>query len=142
MPSDAPTPTAAPAASPPGQRRDAGAALRRVLRLFIYQRELTPSLITVALFAYFAIRAGSNFTGSLSLSSAAGYAGPVGAIGVGEVLLLVLGEIDLSAGQVFLFAPWVEYWLHNASVPILPSILLALVVCCAVGAINGLITVR
>ena len=115
---------------------------RRVLRLFLYQRELTPILITVGLFAYFTIRAGSTFTDSLSLSSAAGYAGPIGAIAVGEVLLLVLAEIDLSAGQVFLFAPWVEYWLHNLGVPIALAILVALVVCCGVGAINGLITVR
>ncbi|HEX7627244.1 MAG TPA: ABC transporter permease [Gaiellaceae bacterium] len=115
---------------------------RRALRLFLYQRELTPLLITVGLFAYFTIRAGSTFTDSLSLSSASGYAGPIGAIAVGEVLLLVLAEIDLSAGQVFLFAPWVEYWMHNAGVPIAISILIALAVCCGVGAINGLITVR
>jgi simple sugar transport system permease protein len=43
---------------------------------------------------------------------------------------------------VFLFAPWVEYWMHNAGVPIALSILIALAVCCGVGAINGLITVR
>jgi len=115
---------------------------RRVLRLFLFQRELTPVVITVALFAYFAIRAGSTFTGSFSLNSAAGYAGPIGAIAVGEVLLLVLAEIDLSAGQVFLFAPWVEYWFHNAGVPVVLAIVLALLVCCGVGAINGLITVR
>ncbi|HEX4034610.1 MAG TPA: ABC transporter permease [Solirubrobacteraceae bacterium] len=115
---------------------------RRILRPFLAQRELTPILLTAALFIYFAARAGSSFTGSLSLSSAAGYAGPIGAIAVGQVLLLVLGEIDLSAGQVFLFSPWVEYWLHTGGVPILPSILLALAVCCVVGAINGLITVR
>ena len=54
----------------------------------------------------------------------------------------MLAEIDLSAGQVFLFAPWVEYWLHNLGVPVALAILLALVVCCGVGAINGLITVR
>ncbi len=114
---------------------------RRVLHLFLYQRELTPLLLTVALFAYFVIRAGSTFTDSLSLSSAAGYAGPIGAIAVGEVLLLMLAEIDLSAGQVFLFAPWVEYWLHNGGVPLVLSILIALLVCCGVGAVNGLITV-
>jgi simple sugar transport system permease protein len=139
--SGAPTNTAAPADTPPGQRREAAAIGRRVLRLFLYQRELTPVLITIALFAYFTIRAGSTFTDSLSLSSAAGYAGPIGAIAVGEVLLLVLAEIDLSAGQVFLFAAWVEYWLHNLGLPIALSILVALAVCCGVGAINGLITV-
>ena len=133
---------AAPAAEPPGQQRAPATIGRRVLRLFLYQRELTPLLITVALFVYFTIRAGSTFTDSLSLSSAAGYAGPIAAIAVGEVLLLVLAEIDLSAGQVFLFAPWVEYWMHNLGLPVAVSILIALAVCCGVGAINGLITVR
>jgi len=134
--------SAAPADNPPGQQHEALVLGRRVLRLFLYQRELTPILLTVALFTYFVIRAGSTFTDSLSLSSAAGYAGPIGAIAVGEVLLLVLAEIDLSAGQVFLFAPWVEYWLHNGGVPLVLAILAALAMSCAVGAVNGLITVR
>jgi simple sugar transport system permease protein len=140
--SGAPTHAANPAAKPPGEQRGTWWLARRVLRLFLYQRELTPILITVGLFTYFTVRAGSTFTDSLSLSSAAGYAGPIGAIAVGEVLLLVLAEIDLSAGQVFLFAPWVEYWLHNLGLPLALSILLALAVVCGVGAINGLITVR
>jgi len=140
--SGAPTRSAAPADNPPGRRPGAWWLARRVLRLFLYQRELTPVVITVGLFTYFTIKAGSTFTDSLSLSSAAGYAGPIGAIAVGEVLLLVLAEIDLSAGQVFLFAPWVEYWLHNLGLPLVVAILLALVVVCGVGAINGLITVR
>jgi simple sugar transport system permease protein len=115
---------------------------RRILRLFLYQRELTPIVITIALFVYFAIKAGSNFTGTLSLSSAVGFAGPVAAIAVGEVLLLVLAEIDLSAGQVFLFCPWVMYWMHQDGLPLVLAIVVALIAVCAVGAINGLITVR
>ncbi|HVV59564.1 MAG TPA: ABC transporter permease [Gaiellaceae bacterium] len=142
MSSSAPTETTAPADTPPGQRRQALVLGRRVLRLFLYQREITPVLITIGLFAYFSVRAGSTFTDSLSLSSAAGYAGPIGAIAVGEVLLLVLGEIDLSAGQTFLFVPWVEYWLHDLGLPVAVAILIALVVACGVGAVNGLITVR
>ncbi len=117
-------------------------AARRILRLFLYQRELTPIVITIGLFLYFTIRAGSAFTGTLSLSSAAGYAGPIGAIAVGEVLLLVLAEIDLSAGQVFLFCPWMMYWLHNDGLPLVIAIVIALLAACVVGAINGLITVR
>jgi simple sugar transport system permease protein len=140
--SAAPTPAAAPEASPPGQQSEAVSVGRRVLRVFLYQRELTPLLITVALFAYFTIRAGSEFTGSLSLSSAAGYAGPIGAIAVGSVLLLVLAEIDLSVGQVFLFAPWMMWWMHNDGLPLVVAILIALLAASLVGAINGLITVR
>jgi simple sugar transport system permease protein len=115
---------------------------RRVLRAFLYQRELTPIVITIGIFLYFTIRTGSTFTDTLSLSSAAGYAGPIGAIAVGEVLLLVLAEIDLSAGQVFLFCPWVMYWMHNDGLPLVVAILIALLAVCVVGAINGLITVR
>ncbi len=115
---------------------------RRVLRAFLYQRELTPIVITIVLFLYFAFRAGSNFTGSLSLSSAVGYAGPIGAIAIGEVFLLVLAEIDLSAGQVFLFCPWMMYWMHNDGLPLVLAIVIALFAVCLVGAFNGLITVR
>jgi simple sugar transport system permease protein len=115
---------------------------RRVLRAFLYQRELTPIVITILLFAYFALRAGSSFTGTLSLNSAVGYAGPIGAIAVGEVFLLVLAEIDLSAGQVFLFCPWMMYWMHQDGLPLVIAILIALLAVCLVGAINGLITVR
>ena len=114
---------------------------RKVLSLFLYQRELTPIVITIGLFVYFALRAGSTFTGTLSLNSAAGYAGPIGAIAVGEVLLLVLAEIDLSVGQVFLFCPWVMYWLHNDGISLVIAIVIALIVVCGVGALNGLITV-
>ena len=113
----------------------------RILRLFLYQRELTPVVITVGIFIYFALSSGSSFTGSLSLSSAAGYAGPIGGIAVGQVLLLVLAEIDLSAGQIFLLCPWLEYWLHSSGVPIVFAILLALLIVSCIGAINGLITV-
>jgi simple sugar transport system permease protein len=140
--SAAPTPTAAPDGDPPGQQAGAPSAARRVGRTFLYQRELTPLVVTVGLFLYFVIHNGSTFTGSYSLSSAAGLAGPYAAIGVGEVLLLVLGEIDLSAGQTFLFCPWVMYWMHNDGLPIVPAILIALLAVCAVGAFNGLITVR
>jgi simple sugar transport system permease protein len=140
--SEAQPSVAAPETTPPGQQRGTASTAARVLRPFLYQRELTPIVITIALFIYFTIKAGSTFTGSLSLSSAAGYAGPIGAIAVGEVLLLVLAEIDLSAGQVFLFCPWMMYWMHNDGLPLVVAIVIALLAACLVGAINGLITVR
>ena len=117
-----------------------GGLSRYLWRAFVAQREVTPTIITVALFIFFAIDS-SNFLTSLSLNSAAGFAGPVGAIAVGEVLVLVLGEIDLSAGQVFLTTPWVMYWLWQLGVPVGWAIVAALVVAIGIGMINGLITV-
>src|SRR5271165_592892 len=102
--------------------------LRRYLwRAFVAQREVTPILITIALFIFFAVDS-PNFLNSLSLNSAAGFAGPIAGIAVGEVLVLVLGEIDLSAGQVFLFTPWVMYWLWTLGVPVGWAIVAALLV--------------
>ena len=99
-----------------------------------------PIIITIGLFIFFAIKS-SNFATSLSIQSAAGFAGPYGAIAVGEVLVLVLGEIDLSAGQVFLFTPWVMYWLWTDGDPVGWAIVCALLVAIGIGLINGLITV-
>jgi simple sugar transport system permease protein len=129
----------APSASvPPGL--PTGGLRRYLWRAFIAQREVTPIIITVALFIFFTLKS-TNFATSLNLASAAGYAGPIGAIAVGEVLVLVLGEIDLSAGQVFLFTPWVMYWLWTLGVPVGWAIACALLVAIGVGVINGLITV-
>jgi simple sugar transport system permease protein len=133
----------APAAPASGPGRQGGGRTRRLgWRLFAEQRELTPTVITIGLFIYFTIHSGSEFTSSLSLNAAAGYAGPIAAIAVGEVLLLMLAEIDLSAGQVFLFAPWVMYWFAGLGMPSGLAVVLALLVVSGVGAINGLITVR
>jgi simple sugar transport system permease protein len=127
-----------PAGSPPGVP---AVGLRRYLwRAFVAQREVTPVIITVGLFIFFTVKS-ENFATALSLNSAATLAGPIGAIAVGEVLILVLGEIDLSAGQVFLFTPWVMYWLWTLGVPVGWAIVASLVVAIGVGVINGFITV-
>lgn len=112
---------------------------RYIWRLFVEQREVTPFLITAALFAYFAVRS-SNFITGISLQGVVGYAGPFGAIAVAQVLVLVLGEIDLSAGQVFFLSPWIMYWLWNAGLPV--GLAMGIGVACAacVGVANGLIT--
>ena len=133
--------SAAGPASPAGSPAAPAGGLRRYLwQAFVAQREVTPVIITVALFIFFAIDS-PNFVTSLSLNSAAGFAGPIGAIAVGEVLVLVLGEIDLSAGQVFLFTPWVMYWLWTLGIPVGWAIVASLIVAIGIGAINGLITV-
>lgn len=117
-----------------------GGVGRYLWRAFVAQREITPIIITIALFIFFSVDS-ANFLTSLSLNAAAGFAGPVGAIAVGEVLVLVLGEIDLSAGQVFLTTPWVMYWLWQLGVPVGWAIVASLLVAAGVGMINGLITV-
>jgi simple sugar transport system permease protein len=97
-------------------------------------------IVTVVVIIYFALR-NANFYSSAEIATTLQYLAPYAVIGAGEVLLLVLAEIDLSAGQMFLTAPWIVFFLQSDHVPLAFAIVIALVCSLAVGAINGLITV-
>jgi simple sugar transport system permease protein len=56
-------------------------------------------------------------------------------------MLLICGEIDLSVGEVYAFAPYIMYFAYQAGIPLIVSIILALVASAVVGWINGAITV-
>lgn len=63
-------------------------------------------------------------------------------VAVGEVMLMVMAEIDLSVGQVFALAPFVMYFAHQAGIPLAGGIALGLAAGGLVGLVNGLMTVR
>jgi simple sugar transport system permease protein len=54
------------------------------------------------------------------------------------VFVMILGEIDLSIGAMYLFAP-ILFFKMNTSVglPLVPAVIVALLMCAAVGAVNG-----
>jgi simple sugar transport system permease protein len=53
------------------------------------------------------------------------------------VFVMILGEIDLSIGAMYLFAPFLFYKFATAGIPLVPSVIIALAVCMAVGLANG-----
>ncbi len=113
------------------------------IRRFIGQHlsELAGILVAFALAIFFAIGSPNFFSldNALVLSQ---FVAPFAIFALAEVPVLILGEIDLSVGQMYIVSPFfVTYW-NNAGVPVLPSILLALLVCCGLGLINGLVTVK
>src|SRR6266568_4576463 len=59
-----------------------------------------------------------------------------------EVPILILGEIDLSVGEVYVLSPFIVEHLNNAGTPVPLAIVLALVICAVIGWANGLITVK
>ncbi len=130
------SPVPAPAAPSTARRGPAGA----LLRLFTSRREATIFIVAVAIIIYFAART-SAFYSYANIVTIVQYMAPIGVIGVGEVFLLTLGEIDLSAGQIFLISPWIVVWLQQAGLPIGWAITVSLLCCVVIGAINGLITV-
>jgi len=56
-------------------------------------------------------------------------------------MLLICGEIDLSAGMVYAFAPFIMYFTYQAGLPIWVGIIFGLLASAVVGLFNGLVTV-
>ena len=58
----------------------------------------------------------------------------------GEVFVMILGEIDLSIGAMYLFTPFVFCKLSaNVGLPLVPAMIGALIVAMLVGLFNGFV---
>jgi simple sugar transport system permease protein len=136
------TPQTAP---PPGGRPAGGgpSALGSALGVLARQREATVFVVAVALLLYFGIRYNSTFVSQTNLSNLlSNTAAPIIIIAIGEVFLLICGEIDLSAGFVFTFAPFLMHYLIDFyGVPAWPAIIISLLFGVLVGWVNGFLTV-
>ena len=112
-----------------------------LLDLFRRKREASILLVAIVLAIYFQ-SANSNFllTGA-SLENLSQYIAPVTIIACGEVMLMIGGEIDLSAGMVYAFAPFVMYFGVQAGIPVIPSIGLGLAASALVGLLNAFLTI-
>ncbi len=120
----------------PAPGRALGSAVYKTVRGFLTLREGSIIVVTLATFLYFALTT-SNFVKADSFKSLLPYFAPVAIIAAGEVFVMILGEIDLSVGAVYLFTPFVWAKLHGTGMGLYPSLILALVVGMAIGAING-----
>jgi simple sugar transport system permease protein len=136
------------AGPPPGQVPGKGpwADLVRLGRTFAQQREATVFVVAVLLLIYFGFISSASspqtFFTRADFINITQVMAPIAVIACGEVLLLICGEIDLSPGFVFLFAPFLLHYLVDFyGVPAIPAILLCLLFGLVVGAINGFFTV-
>jgi simple sugar transport system permease protein len=112
-------------------------ALARVLRERLFSlREGSIIVVTVIVAVYFSANTSTFFTGS-NFKTLLPYFAPLAILGAGEVFVMILGEIDLSIGAMYMFAPIVFYKLDQAGLGLVPSLIIALLVCMVVGAVNG-----
>lgn len=77
---------------------------------------------------------------SASLENLSQFVAPAAIIASGEIMLMIGGEIDLSAGMVFALAPFVMYFATGAGAPVLVALLTGLIAAGAIGCINGVVT--
>jgi simple sugar transport system permease protein len=133
------SPSQPPGGGPPGRRSN---FLRTAGLTFLRQREATVLVVAAALIVYFAV-ASSNFTGQANLSTWLSQdSAYIMIIAVGEVLLLICGEIDLSVGFIYTFAPFLMHYLIDFyGFPGWLAIVVSLLMGVAVGWLNGFLTV-
>ena len=113
------------------ERRPAGAG-RRIVSQFIARREFGIFLVLVALILYFNAR-NSAFTSRGNWATLVEYGSPILIAAVGETMLLICGEIDLSVGHVYALAPLVLYKVAEHGWPLMAGLLVGLAVAASSG---------
>ena len=112
-----------------------------VLGAFLRWREASILLVAVVLIAYFESMNRDFLMSSASLENLSQFIAPAAIIACGEIMLMIGGEIDLSAGMVFAFAPFVMHFGAEAGLPVGLALVLAVAASALIGFINGAITV-
>jgi len=111
--------------------------MERIFRI----RESSILIVAIVLIAYFEYANRDFLLTGPSLQNLSQFVAPAAIIACGEIMLMIGGEIDLSAGMVFAFAPFILHYVYAAGVPVLPATIVALLAAGAVGFINGAVTV-
>jgi simple sugar transport system permease protein len=113
----------------------------RLLVGLVRVREASILVVLVGLAIYFQA-ANSAFLSEQNILSLARFAVPYVVIASGLCLLLICGEIDLSVGQSFAFAPIVMYLAYDRLFLVLPlAVVVGLLAVALVGLVNGVVTV-
>ena len=134
------------AGGPPGQPSRGGMRLLRdVGALLVRQREATVFIVVVLLIIYFGFISSvgrTAFFTEVNLINLSQVAAQIIIIALGEVMLLICGEIDLSVGFIYQLAPFIMYFLIvDYHVPALLAILIGLLSGVVIGWVNGFLTV-
>jgi simple sugar transport system permease protein len=112
----------------------------RIGQLFLRQREASILAIAVILFVYFWVSSTPDFITHGSFVDIAQYMGPYVLIGIGLVLLMIMGEIDLSVGFVWTLAPFAVHFFVDNGLPTVLAIIVTVLVLSLVGLVNGIVT--
>src|ERR1700692_3030628 len=121
----------------PAPAREAAPSVRRqLLERVLSLREGSIIVVTIVVAIYFSANTSTFFTGE-NFKTLLPYFAPLAILGAGEVFVMILGEIDLSIGAMYMFAPIVFYKLDTGGLGLVPSVVLAVAICMVVGAVNG-----
>ena len=128
------------AAEAPPSRRPANGAAAGIFGALLRFPESSIAVVAIVIAVIFQLKNAGFLTSLVPvlLSGTALY----GLIAIGEAMLMITGEIDLSAAKVYSTTPFIVYFLTQINVPYGLAILLGLIGAALIGMVNGIITVR
>jgi simple sugar transport system permease protein len=113
----------------------------RLTEVLLRRREAGILVVAVALIVYFYLR-NPAFLTTGNLRTLGQFVAATAIVAVGLVMVMILGEIDLSVGQAFAFAPIVMITAYEQFFLVLPlAVLVGLLATALVGFLNGAIRV-
>src|SRR5580658_5605410 len=108
---------------------------------FLQWREASILVVALLLVVYFEWANRDFLLSSASLQNLTQYIAPAAIIACGEIMLMIMGEIDLSAGMVFAMAPFVMHFAAEAGAPAPAALVFGVAAAALVGLLNGVVTV-
>jgi simple sugar transport system permease protein len=114
--------------------------LRRAARLLLRKPESTIAVAGAVLVAYFGF-ANKAFLTTANVEIVSQYVIPVAILAVGQTMLLICGEIDLSMGAVYFMTPFLAYFAMEAGLPLPLAVVVGLAGASIVGLLNGAISI-
>ena len=113
----------------------------RVLGFLLRRQEISIFFVAVALIIYFQ-SSNSAFLSQGNIRTLSQFAAATAIVAAGLVMVMILGEIDLSVGQAFAFAPIVMYLAYESLYLTLPlALVVGLLATAVIGLINGVVRV-
>ncbi len=116
--------------------------MRLLVKTFLQKPELAAVLLLVLLIVLFQVLSNGIFLSAANLRGVLGLLPEMALVAVGVTLLMICDEFDLSVGSVFALMPMSMAVLMAQGWPFLPSVLVGLMLCAAIGFANGWLTIR
>lgn len=116
--------------------------MRRLLKTSLQKPELAAGLLLVLLIAVFQMLSNGVFLGAANLRGVFGLLPEMALVAIGVTLLMICGEFDLSVGSVFALMPMTFAVLMTQGWGFWVAMPAGLLLCAAVGFLNGWLTIR
>ncbi len=116
--------------------------MRRLIKISLQKPELAAALLLLCLVIAFQAMSDGVFLSVANMRGVLGLLPEMALVAIGVTLLMICGEFDLSVGSVFALSPMTMAVLMTMGWGFWPAMLLGLLLCAAIGFVNGWLTIK